>query len=136
MSQPPVPILAFAPLRWTAMPEASRNVLGQLAKTRAVFVLEAAEPLGKKGARESWELSCGAPDLLVCRPRVADRLGLATAEKRARMAQAFLHWLDIDAFVAWLYAPADVDVVRPLSPSLVIHDRSLEPPRRRHLDPA
>jgi hypothetical protein len=136
MSQPPAPIVAFAPLPWTEMPVAARGVLARLAKSRPVFVLEAAaEPLAK-GGRESWELSCGAPDLLVCRPRVANPSAVATSEKRSRMAQAFLHWLDIDAFVAWLYAPADVDVVRTLSPSLVIHDRSLEsaPPLSLDLD--
>jgi len=131
----PVPIIAFAPLRWAALPAPSQRVLAQLAKTRSVFVLEAPEPI-EDGEREFWELRSGAQDLLVCRPRVATPAAFEKPETKARMARALLQWLDIDAFVAWLYAPADLDVVRPLSPSLVIHDRSLEPPRRRYLGPA
>jgi hypothetical protein len=42
------------------------------------------------------------------------------------MMRALLGWLDIDAFVAWHYAPSALAFVRVLSPSLVIHDRSLD----------
>jgi hypothetical protein len=127
MSQQPVPILAFAPLRWAAMPAPSRRVLAQLAKTRSVFVLETPEPV-ESGKREFWELSCGAEDLLVCRPRIAGSPDRVTPETQMRMAQALKRWLDIDDFVAWLYAPSTLPVVQALSPSLVIHDRSFEPP--------
>jgi len=126
MSQTPIPIIAFAPLRWTAMPAPSKRVLAQLAKTRSVFVLETPEVIDE-GEREFWELSCGARDLLVCRPRVARPDAAAEPETPARMAQALLRWLDIDSFVAWVYAPPALASARRLAASLVIHDRSLDP---------
>lgn len=122
--QTPTPIVVFAGLRWESLPETSARALTRLAKDRSVFFLEAPEAVDS-GDREFWELNCGAPDLLVCRPRVAD-LDDAGPDGSTRMARALLGWLDIDEFVAWIYSPAIFDAVVSLSPSLVIHDRSLE----------
>ncbi len=120
MSEATVPILAFLPLRWAAIPTSKRHELAQLAKTRSVFVLETPEPVDA-GARECWELLPGAPDLLICRPRVARSAEVADPGVQTRMLKALLHWLDIDDFVTWHYAQ-----------SLLIHDRSLEPgPREK-----
>ena len=129
-AQAPIPILAFAPQRWAAMPPASQSALAQLGKTRSIFVVEPPEPVAR-GGREFWELNSGAGDLLVCRPRVATSHEAAAPAAPLRMARALLHWLDIQAFVAWLYAPATPPAVQTLAPSLVIHDRSLEPARPR-----
>jgi hypothetical protein len=125
MTQQPVPIVAFAPRRWAAMPGASQRALAQLAKGRSVFVLETPEPI-EVGDREFWELSCDPSGLLVCRPRVAHLEDLPKP-RTARMAQALLHWLDVDDFVAWVYSESSAACARALAPSLVIHDRSLEP---------
>jgi hypothetical protein len=122
--QTATPIVVFAGIRWESLPAPSERALSRLAKARSVFFLEAPEAV-EVDDREFWELKCGAPDLLVCRPRIADR---ANAEPHAstRMARALLGWLDIDEFVAWIYSATVFDAVVSLSPSLVIHDRSLE----------
>ena len=122
--QAPTPIIVFAGIRWVSLPALSERALVRLAKDRSVFFLESPKAV-EVGEREFWELNCGAPDLLVCRPRIA---GLEDADPHAstRMARALLGWLDIDEFVAWIYSAAVFDAVVSLSPSLVIHDRSLE----------
>lgn len=130
MNDTTTPLLALAPVRWNAMPPSSRRALVQLAATRSVFVLEPPEVI-ETGDREFWELSCGARDLLICRPRVASQRTHAEPEEQTRMARSLLRWLDIEAFVALLYTPAEEFVARALAPSLVIHDRSFEPARMR-----
>jgi hypothetical protein len=131
MSETAVPIIAFLPRRWAAMPTLAKRELAQLAKTRSVFALETAEPIHHRGERECWELLPGAPDLLVCRPRVARRTEVGDPGVQTRMAKALLCWLDIDDFVAWLYSPSALACARSLAPSLLIHDRSFESPRTR-----
>ena len=126
MSRTPLPILAFAPLRWTSLPGPSRRVLAQLARTRSVLVLETPEAIDERDERQFWELSCAESDLIVCRPRVANPSEFANSATTVRMVRALLAWLDIDAFVAWHYAPSALAFVRVLSPSLVIHDRSFD----------
>jgi len=122
--QTPVPIIAFSGMRWDSLPAPSKRVLSQLAKTRSVFFLERPESV-EVGDPEFWELKCGAPDLLVCRPRIANLRSVQPATS-TRMARALLGWLDIDEFVAWIYSRSEFAWAGSLSPSLVIHDRSLE----------
>jgi UDP-galactopyranose mutase len=122
--QTPAPIVAFSNLRWESLPARSQRVLSKLAKTRSVFFLEEPEQV-ETGDREFWELKCGAPDVLVCRPRIAADADPEPATC-ARMAQALLRWLDIDEFVAWLYSPVDTAWAQALSPALVVHDKSVD----------
>jgi hypothetical protein len=129
-----IPMLALAPVRWNALPPPSRRALTQFATTRPVFVLEPAEPI-ETGDREFWELSCCGRDLLVCRPRVANVHAFEQPEEQVRMTRSLLRWLDIDAFVALLYTPAEELVARALAPALVIHDRGFEPARVRATPP-
>ncbi len=131
MNEALVPIVAFAPLRWSAMPASAKRDLAQLAKTRSVFVLETPEPI-ERGERECWELLPGAPDLLVCRPRVARAAEVSDQRVQTRMAKALLHWLDIGEFVAWLYTPSELARAKSLAPSLVIHDRSFDGAASKH----
>lgn len=130
MSDTTTPMLALAPVRWNAMPPSSRRALVEFASTRPVFVLEPPEVI-ETGEREFWELNCGARDLLICRPRVANLRAFEKPEEQVRMGRSLLRWLDIDSFVALLYTPAEEAVAQALAPSLVIHDRSFEPARMR-----
>ena len=101
-------------------------MLAKLTRTRLVLVLEAPEQIAAEGGRERWDLSRAESDVIVCRPCVAGSSEFANTAKRLRMVQALLHWLEVDAFVAWLYARSALAFVRALSPSLVIRDRSYE----------
>lgn len=118
-----MPILVFSHLRWDSVRQRPHHVLSRLATQRRILFVE--EPVCQAHDKPGWTFERPEHNIMVCRPHTpATRPGFC-AEQAEYLAPLLrqLHHDHLPAdFIAWLYTPMALPLVRPLRPDLLVYD--------------
>lgn len=116
-------LVVFSHLRWNFVFQRPQQILSRMASSRRVFFIE--EPVRDPNGTTGWEFHSPQPNVTVCCPHLPQEgAGFSDAQIAAirPMIGQLLTQQSIIDYVAWMYTPMAMPLLRALSPSAIVYD--------------